>query len=76
VATTDLLTILPGIALQSALAANRIKARRLRNPAISRSVAWVTNPRRNVTAAMSAVMDIITADLTKAAASASKLVRR
>jgi len=76
VATTNLFTVLPGIALQSALAANRIKARRLRNPAIVRSVAWVTNPRRNVTAAMSAVMDIIAADLTKAAASASRLVRR
>ena len=76
VATTDLLTVLPGIALQSALAANRIKARRLRNPAIVRSVAWVTNPKRNVSAAMSAVMDIIVEDLTKAAASASRLVRR
>ena len=76
VATTDLLTVLPGIALQSALATNRIKARRLRNPEIVRSVAWVTNPRRNVTAAMSAVMDIIAADLTRAAASASRLVRR
>jgi len=53
VATTNLFTLLPGIAL-----------------------AWVTNPRRNVTAAMSAVMDIIAADLTKAAASASRLVRR
>jgi len=48
VATTNLLTVLPGIALPSALAANRIKARRLRNPAIVRSVASVTNPRRNV----------------------------
>jgi LysR family transcriptional regulator, nitrogen assimilation regulatory protein len=76
VATTNLFTVLPGIALQSALAANRIKARRLRNPAIVRSVASVTNPRRNVTAAMSAVMDIIAADLTKAAESASRLVRR
>jgi LysR family nitrogen assimilation transcriptional regulator len=73
VATT---TVLPGIALQSALAANKIRARRLRNPSIVRSVAWVTNPRRNVSAAMSAVMDIITEDLTSAAASASRLVRR
>lgn len=76
VATTNLLTILPGIALQSALAANRIKARRLRNPSIVRSVAWVTNPRRNVSAAMTAVMEIIAEDLTNAAASASRLVRR
>jgi LysR family transcriptional regulator, nitrogen assimilation regulatory protein len=76
VATTDLMTVLPGIVLHSALAAGRVKARRLRNPAIVRSVAWVTNPRRNVSAAMSAVMDIIAEDLTKAAMSASRLARR
>lgn len=76
VATTNLFTVLPGVALQSALAASKIRARRLRNPSIVRSVAWVTNPRRNVSAAMSAVMDIIAEDLTRAAASASRLVRR
>ena len=76
VATTNLLTVLPGIVLQSTLAAGRISARRLRNPSIVRSVAWVTNPRRNVSAAMSAVMNIIAEDLTKAAASASRLVKR
>jgi LysR family nitrogen assimilation transcriptional regulator len=76
VATTDLLTVLPGIALHSTLAAGRIRARRLRNPSIVRSVAWVTNPRRSLSAAMSAVMDIIAEDLTKAATSASRLVRR
>jgi DNA-binding transcriptional LysR family regulator len=76
VATTDLLTVLPGIALHSTLSAGRIRAHRLRNPSIVRSVAWVTNPRRSVSAAMSAVMDIIAEDLTKAATSASRLVRR
>ncbi len=76
IATTDLVTVLPGIVLQSTLSAGRIKARRLRNPLIVRSVAWVTNPRRSVSAAMSAVMEIIAEDLTKAAASASLLVRR
>jgi LysR family nitrogen assimilation transcriptional regulator len=76
VATTDLMTILPGIVLHSTLAAGRIKARRLRNPTIVRSVAWVINPRRSVSPAMSAVMDIIAEDLTKAATSASRLVRR
>jgi LysR family nitrogen assimilation transcriptional regulator len=76
IATTDLVTVLPGIVLQSTLSAGRIKARRLRNPAIVRSVAWVTNPRRSVSAAMSAVMEVIAEDLTKAAASASRLVRR
>ena len=76
VATTELLTVLPGIALHAALTAGRIRARRLRDPSIIRSVAWVTNPRRAVSAAMSAVMDIIAEDLAKAAATASRLVRR
>jgi len=76
VATTDLVTVLPGIVLHSTLAEGRIKARRLRDPSIVRSVAWVTNPRRSVTAAMSSVMDIIARDLTKAADSAARLVRR
>ena len=76
VATTNLMTILPGIVLHSTLASGRIKARRLRDPSIVRSVAWVTNPRRGVSAAMSAVMDIFAEDLTKAATSASRLVRR
>ncbi|MDB5603384.1 MAG: transcriptional regulator, LysR family [Bradyrhizobium sp.] len=76
VATTDLLTILPGIVLHSTLSTGRVRARRLRNPSIVRSVAWVTNPRRSVSAAMTAVMDIIAEDLTKAATSASRLVRR
>jgi LysR family nitrogen assimilation transcriptional regulator len=76
VATTDLVTVLPGIVLHSTLAAGRIRARRLRNPSIIRSIAWVTNPRRSVSAAMSAVMDIIAKDLSKAAISAARLVRR
>jgi LysR family nitrogen assimilation transcriptional regulator len=76
VATTDLVTVLPGIALHPALSAGRIRARRLRNPSIVRSVAWVTNPRRSVSVAMSAVMEIIADDLIKAATSASRLVRR
>lgn len=62
--------------LQWTLSAGRIRARRLCNPSIVRSVAWVTNPRRSVSAATSAVMDIIARDLTKAATSASRLVKR
>jgi hypothetical protein len=53
-----------------------LSARRPQNPAVTRSVAWVTNPRRVVSAAMAAVMEIIAGDLTMAAASASRLVRK
>jgi LysR family transcriptional regulator, nitrogen assimilation regulatory protein len=76
VATTDLVTVLPGIALRAMLSAGRIKAHRMKKPAIVRSVAWVTNPRRLISAAMSAVMEIIAGDLKGAAASAAQFVRR
>jgi DNA-binding transcriptional LysR family regulator len=76
VATTDLVTVLPGIALNPALSRGRIEAHRLRKPAISRTVAWVTHPRRIVSAAMSAVMEVIAEDLSTAAASALRLVNR
>jgi hypothetical protein len=53
-----------------------VSPKRARDPAVTRSVAWVTNPGRVVSAAMAAVMEIIAGDLTTAAASASRLVRR
>jgi DNA-binding transcriptional LysR family regulator len=76
IATTDLVTVLPGIALYPALSAGRIEAHRLRKPSISRTVAWVTHPRRIVSAAMSAVMGILAEDLSMAATSALRLVNR
>lgn len=76
VATTDLITVLPGIALYPHLSAGRIEAHRLRKPAITRTVAWMTHPRRIVSSAMSAVMDIVAEDLSMAAESASRLVNR
>ncbi|HEY0220091.1 MAG TPA: LysR family transcriptional regulator [Afipia sp.] len=69
VATTELITVLPGIALHPALVARRVKAHRIKRPAVTRSVAWVTHPRRTVTAAMAAVMAIIEEDLVSAAKS-------
>jgi LysR family transcriptional regulator, nitrogen assimilation regulatory protein len=75
VASTDLVTILPGIALHASLVTGRIRARRLK-PLVIRSIAWVTNPRRIVSSAMSAVMDIISADLRAATVSASRLGRK
>jgi LysR family nitrogen assimilation transcriptional regulator len=76
VATTELVTVLPGIALYPMLTQGRLHAHRLGKPAISRSISWVTNPRRNASAAAAAVMEIIAADLTEAAISASRLVKR
>lgn len=76
VATTGLATVLPGIALQAMLKDGRIKAHRLQQPTVVRSLAWVSNPRRLISSAMSAVMNIITADLQAAAKSASRLAAR
>jgi LysR family transcriptional regulator, nitrogen assimilation regulatory protein len=75
VAATDLVTILPVMALHAPLAMGRIKARRLK-PLVTRSIACVTNPRRIVSSAMSAVMDIISTDLRAATGPASRLGRK
>ena len=64
------------IALRPLPSAGRLPAHRMRKPSIIRSVAWVTNPRRVVSAAMTAVMEIIATDLKAAAASAAEMVRR
>lgn len=75
VAATDMVTVLPVMALHAPLAMGRIKARRLK-PLVTRSIACVTNPRRIVSSAMSAVMDIISTDLRAATVSASRLGRK
>ena len=72
VASTSMATILPGIALRAALEAGTIRAHRLR-PALTRSIAWVSNPRRVMSSAMQAVMEIISDDLKTAAETASRL---
>jgi LysR family nitrogen assimilation transcriptional regulator len=74
VATTQMVTVLPGIALTTLLSARRIRAQTISRPAISRSVSWVTNPRRVVSGATAAVMAIISDDLTHAAKAASRLL--
>src|ERR1700722_8452854 len=73
VATTEIVTVLPGIALPPLLSEGRIRAQMISRPAISRSVSWVTNPRRVVSGATAAVMAIISDDLTHAAKAASRL---
>jgi DNA-binding transcriptional LysR family regulator len=75
VASTSMATILPGIALHAALEAGTIRAHRLR-PALTRSIAWVNNPRRVMSSAMQAVMEIISDDLKTAAEAASRLGRK
>jgi LysR family transcriptional regulator, nitrogen assimilation regulatory protein len=75
VASTSMATILPGIALRAALEAGTIRAHRLR-PALTRSIAWVSNPRRVMSSAMQAVMEIISDDLKNAAEAASRLGRK
>ena len=74
VATTEMVTVLPGIALNPLLSAGRIRAQVISRPAISRSVSWVTNPRRVVSGAAAAVVEIISDDLARAAKVASGLV--
>jgi DNA-binding transcriptional LysR family regulator len=74
VAATELVTILPGIALKPLLSAGRLRAQVISRPAILRSVSWVTNPRRIVSGAAAAVVEIISDDLTQAAKAASRLV--
>ncbi|RTL50727.1 MAG: LysR family transcriptional regulator [Bradyrhizobiaceae bacterium] len=69
VASTDLVTVLPGIALHPSLTARRVRAQRIKRPAVTRSVAWVTHPKRTVTAAMAAVMKVLSEDLVSAAKS-------
>lgn len=75
VATTDLVTVLPTIVLHQHLANGKLRAHRFRSPHIARSIAWVHHPRRLVSAAASAVIDIIRGDLVRSAALASRYVR-
>jgi DNA-binding transcriptional LysR family regulator len=75
IATTDLGTVLPTIALHRHLAAGALRAHRFSAPRIVRSIAWVHHPRRLVSQAASAVIDILRSDLVRAATLASRYVR-
>src|SRR5260370_31270162 len=75
VATTELVTVLPGIALNPLLSAGRIRAEIISRPAICRSVSSGTNPRRIGSGRAAAGVEIISYDLTQAAQAASRLVR-
>jgi LysR family nitrogen assimilation transcriptional regulator len=74
VASTQLVTVLPSIALHHMLVTEQLRARSFVRPGISRSIVWVHSPRRIVSAATRAVIDIIQYDLIEAAASAKRHV--
>lgn len=74
VATTDLVTILPSIALAQMLASGRISGHLFAPPGISRAIATVHNDRRVLSAATEAVIGIIRDDLVAAAARAARHV--
>lgn len=74
VATTDLVTVLPSIAIQQALAAGRVHAFPFRDRSISRSIVMISHPYRTVSAATRAVAAIVRQDALAAAASARRHV--
>lgn len=74
VATTDLVTVLPTIALHQALAAGRARAHHFETPRLARSIAVVHHPRRAVSPAAHAVVEVIRQDLVDAATSAATFV--
>jgi DNA-binding transcriptional LysR family regulator len=74
IATTDFATVLPTIALRQSLANGAIRAHRFDEQRIVRSIAWVHHPRRTVSVAAKAVLDVISHDLKQAAAVATEFV--
>ncbi|MFG1359674.1 LysR family transcriptional regulator [Xanthobacter pseudotagetidis] len=74
IATTELVTVLPTIALQQALAAEKVQAHRFRDRPMTRSIAVVHHPRRAMSAAAMAIVEIIRQDVIAAASSASQYV--
>lgn len=74
IATTDFATVLPTIALRQSLAGGAIRAHRFDAQRIVRSIAWVHHPRRAVSVAAKAVLDVISHDLQQAAEAARGFV--
>ncbi|MGY3614527.1 LysR family nitrogen assimilation transcriptional regulator [Bradyrhizobium sp. USDA 10063] len=74
IATTDFATVLPTIALRQSLASGAIRAHRFNEQKIVRSIAWVHHPRRTVSVAAKAVLDVISHDLAQAAKAAREFV--
>ncbi|MBB6308457.1 LysR family transcriptional regulator [Xanthobacter tagetidis] len=74
IASTDLVTVLPTIALHQALALGKVQARRFRGPRLSRSIVVAHHPRRAISAAAMAVVEVLRQDMVAAAASASRFI--
>lgn len=74
VATTDLATVLPTIALHQALSSGKVEAHRFSGRPITRAIVVAHHPRRAVSAAAKAVVEIIRQDVVAAAASARRHV--
>ncbi|MDX2203601.1 MAG: LysR family transcriptional regulator [Hyphomicrobiaceae bacterium] len=75
VATTDLVTILPSVAVRKDIQEGRMDAYRFTSSRLVRSVAVARHPRRALSRAGAAILDLITSDLLAAAATAAKLIR-
>jgi LysR family nitrogen assimilation transcriptional regulator len=74
IAATDFATVLPTIALRQSLASGTIRAHPFDEQRIVRSIAWVHHPRRTVSVAAKAVLDVISHDLAEAATVAREFV--
>lgn len=74
IATTDFATVLPTIALRQSLSNGAIRAHRFDEQRIVRSIAWMHHPRRAVSVAAKAVLDVVSHDLEQAAAVAREFV--
>lgn len=74
VSTTNLVTVLPSIALQHALTAGRVRAFPFRDRSITRSVVMISHPHRTTTPAARAVAAVFRQDALAAAAAASQHV--
>lgn len=72
VATTDMVTVLPTVALHRALTERRVRAHRFLAPGLVRSVAWVHHPRRALSGATQAVVEVIRKDVLAAAEEAGR----
>ncbi|MFC5357778.1 LysR family transcriptional regulator [Azospirillum himalayense] len=73
VARTDWVTVLPSIGVHRGLSDGTLRAHRIVDPAIARTLAWIHNPRRPLSLAAVRFMDIMNERLLEAARSTSSV---